>query len=66
MKHTKDHWMTVVDCHFCKKQTPTKESYITENHCSAFGVTGYWNVRICKECHREKQLSNIFKSEKQE
>jgi len=41
-------------------QTPTKESYITENYCSAFGVTGHWNVRICKECHREKQLSKLI------
>ena len=60
MKHTKDHWMTVVYCHLCKKRTPTKESYITENHCSAFGVTGYWNVRICKECNREKQLNQLI------
>ena len=26
MKHTENHWTTVVDCHFCKKQTPTKHS----------------------------------------
>jgi hypothetical protein len=60
MKHTKNHWTTVVDCHLCKKQTPTKESYITENYCSAFGVAGHWNVIICKECHREKQLSKLI------
>ena len=53
-------WVSAVDCHLCKKQIPTKESYISSAKGVFFGVEGYTNVRICKECNREKQLSKLI------
>jgi hypothetical protein len=56
--YSKDGWISVVDCHLCKKQTTLKESYINEYYHPVFGVAGYSIVRICKECNREKQIIN--------
>ena len=61
-----DGWVSVIDCHFCKKQIPTKEAISTPLDYEYFGTKGYMYVATCKECHRESQLNNLFKSEKQE
>lgn len=61
-----DQWVSVVDCNNCKNQIPTKETHIVSVEGQYFGVVGYMNVRICKECYREQQLNKLFKSEKQE
>jgi formate-dependent nitrite reductase cytochrome c552 subunit len=62
----RDEWVSCIDCHLCKKNTPTKETYTIELKKIFFGVEGFCNVKICKECHREEKLTNLFKSEKQE
>jgi hypothetical protein len=54
------HWTTVVDCHFCKLETPTKETHTILVDKEYFGVKGYTNVRICKECYREYQLNKLI------
>ena len=51
----KDEWVSFVECHLCKKQTPTKESSIIDIPKYLFG-----KARICKECHREEQLNKLF------
>jgi hypothetical protein len=56
----RDQWVSVVDCHFCKKQTPTKESILTEIQCEFFGAKGVMYVNTCKECHRESQLNKLI------
>jgi len=61
-----DQWVSVVECNNCKNQIPTKETHIVSVEGQYFGVDGYMNVRICKECYREEQLDKLFKSEKQE
>jgi hypothetical protein len=55
MKLRKDEWVSFVECHLCKKQTPTKESSIIDIPKYLFG-----KARICKECHREEQLNKLF------
>lgn len=62
----KDQWVSVIDCHFCKKQTPTKEAISTPVDYEYFGTKGIMYVAMCKECNRESKLNNLFKSEKQE
>ena len=62
----RDEWVSVVDCHYCKSQTPTKETHIVSVDYEYFGVKGYKYVQVCKECNREEQLNELFKSEKQE
>ncbi len=66
LQYNKDLWVSVVDCHLCKKQTPTKETNIIPLDYEYFGVKGFMYVSICKECHRDYQLNKVFKSEKQE
>lgn len=61
-----DEWISVIYCHLCNKSIPIKESFEVKRDCEYFGVNGFMNVRVCKECYREKQLNNLFKSEKQE
>jgi hypothetical protein len=58
----KDEWVSFVECHLCKKQTPTKESSIIDIPKYLFGINGngFMNSRICKECHREEQLNKLF------
>jgi hypothetical protein len=55
-----DEWVSVVDCHLCNKQTPTKETHIIPVNYEYFGVKGYKYVQVCKECHREEQLNKII------
>lgn len=55
-----DKWISVIDCHFCKKQIPTKESISTEIECEFFGAKGTMYVSTCKECHRESQLKKLI------
>jgi hypothetical protein len=62
IKLDKDKWVSVIDCHFCKKQTPTKEAISTPVDSEYFIMY----VAMCKECSRESKLNNLFKSEKQE
>ena len=62
----KNEWISVIDCHFCKKQTPTKEAISTPVDYEYFGTKGIMYVAMCKECNRESKLNNLFKSEKQE
>ena len=64
IKLDKDKWVTVVDCNSCKSKTPTKETHTIPVDYEYF--KGYKYVRVCKECHRESKLNNLFKSEKQE
>ena len=66
IKLDKDIWVTVVDCNFCKSQTPTKETHIVSVDYEYFGVKGYKYVQVCKECNREEQLNELFKSENTE
>lgn len=67
MIELKDQWVSVIDCHFCKKQTPTKEAISTPVDYEYFSTTkGIMYVAMCKECNRESKLNNLFKSEKQE
>jgi hypothetical protein len=54
-----DEWVSVVNCNDCKKQTPTKESFEVQRDCEYFGVNGFMNVRVCKECYREQQLNKL-------
>lgn len=56
----KDEWVSVIDCHLCKKQTPTKEAISTPVDYEYFGVKGYMYVAMCKECHRESQLNKLI------
>ena len=54
----KDEWVSVIDCHFCKKQTPTKESFEVQRGATVkMGAKIYG--RVCKECHRESQLNKL-------
>jgi hypothetical protein len=53
-----DQWVTPVECYLCKKTT--KETYTTSVNGVFFGVEGYNNVIICKECHRESQLNKLL------
>jgi hypothetical protein len=55
-----DEWVSVVDCHLCNKQTPTKETHIIPVDYEYFGVKGYMYVQVCKECHRESQLNKLL------
>ena len=56
----KDEWVSVVDCHLCKNGTPTKESSIIQVPRTVFGINGFMNVRVCKECYRESQLNKLI------
>jgi hypothetical protein len=60
IKLDKDKWVSVIDCHFCKKQTPTKEAISTPFEYEYFGVNGTMYVAVCKECHRESQLNKLI------
>ena len=62
----KNEWVSVIDCHFCKKQTPRKEAISTPLEYEYLGSKGTMYVAMCKECNRESKLNNLFKSEKQE
>jgi hypothetical protein len=48
------------ECHFCKKQTPTKEAISTPVDYEYFGTKGIMYVAMCKECHRESQLNKLI------
>lgn len=56
----KDEWVSVVDCHHCKKQTLAKETTIIPVNYEYFGVKGYKYVQVCKECHRDHQLKKLI------
>jgi len=56
----RDEWVSVVDCHYCKSQTPTKETHIVEVDYKYFKGTGRMYVQVCKECHRESQLNKLI------
>jgi hypothetical protein len=56
----REEWVSVIYCHFCKKQTPTKETYIVPVDYEYFGVKGYKYIQVCKECHRESQLNKLI------
>jgi hypothetical protein len=53
-------WVGAIDCHLCKSKTPTKETHIIPVDYEYFGVKGYTHVQVCKQCHREKQLSKLI------
>jgi hypothetical protein len=55
----KDQWVSVVECHLCKSQTPTKETYIIPVDYEYFGVKGNIHEYICKECYRENKLNEL-------
>jgi hypothetical protein len=57
----KDEWVSVVDCHHCKKQTLTKETTIISIDYDYFGTKGKTYVNLCKECHRDHQLNKLIK-----
>lgn len=65
IKHFEE-WVSVTDCHICKKQIKTNESYRIPVEKKFFGVKGHMNVEVCKECYREEQLEKLFKSENTE
>ena len=55
-----DQWVSVIDCHFCKNQTPTKEAISTPLEYEYLGTKGTMYVATCKECHRESQLNKLL------
>lgn len=63
----KDQWVSVVECHQCKKITPTKETTIISidyNYSETKGKTltkGKTFVNVCKECHRDTQLDKLLR-----
>jgi hypothetical protein len=56
----RDEWVSVVDCHYCKSQTPTKEAISTPVNYEYFGTKGIMYVAMCKECHRESKLNKLI------
>lgn len=60
IKLDKDKWVSVIDCHFCKKQTPTKEAISTPTDYEYLGVNGTMYVAMCKECHRDSKLNKLI------
>jgi len=57
----KDQWVSVVECHQCKKITPTKETTIISIDYNYSGTGGKTFVNICKECHRDTQLNKLLR-----
>jgi hypothetical protein len=55
-----DQWVSVIDCHDCKKQIPINESFNVSKDYEYFGVKGEMIVCVCKECHREGQLNKLI------
>lgn len=54
------------DCHLCQKETPFSDMTTIKVDYEYFGVSGFKYELVCKECHRDHQLNELFKSEKQE
>ena len=61
-----DQWVSVVECNNCKNQIPIEDTISTPLEYEYLGAKGTMYVATCKECHREHQLNELFKSEKQE
>jgi hypothetical protein len=54
----KQEWVGVV-CHFCKSSiTPTKECF--RKIVPVIKSPGFWDVMVCKECHRGSQLDKLL------
>lgn len=49
-----------VTCHICKNIVKNNESFTISIDSEFFGVKGWKNILICKECHREHQLSKLI------
>jgi hypothetical protein len=58
----KQEWVAVVECHFCKSVTPTKECFrkIVPVIKSSIYKDEFENVMVCKECHRGSQLDKLL------
>jgi hypothetical protein len=57
----KDQWVSVVECHHCKKITPTKETTIISIDYNYSQTVGKTFVNVCKECHRDTQLNKLLR-----
>ena len=54
-------WVSVVDCHHCKKQILAKEGTIISIDYNYSGTKGKTYVNLCKECNRDHQLNKLIK-----
>lgn len=60
---SKDEWVSVVDCHHCGDQIPTKESLTQFIPVEVYGSKGHKLVIICKKCNRNEILNELGISE---
>lgn len=54
------------DCHLCQKETPFNDMTTIRIDYEYFGVNGFKHELVCKECYRDDQLDELFKSENTE
>ncbi len=56
---SKGKFISVIECHFCKSKTTSKEAHITLVDYEYSGTKGKMSVDICKECYRENKLKEL-------